>query len=864
MLFIVATTAWAQPAVQGTVRDSNRQPVPFCNVYAQREGVPIRLTTTDESGSYALGNLGTDSCELVVTSVGYKKHRFAFLPGTSPLTIDIVLLTDTVALDQVIVHAESPIQNRGDTVVYDATYFATGHEVALADLLKKLPGLSVDDKGKVKFQGKDIKKINVEGDDLFESNYQLLTKNLSADLVEEVQVLQNYSDNALLKGIEDSDDVALNLTLRKDRRKVLFGDVRAGSNFNDRYEGKANLVSFLDKAKFYALGNLNNLGNDPTGDVEELQRGSEESHVVGDRVSSEYLVPVTKPYISQFRADRYTFNQASFGSLNAILKPARKVSIKLLGYMYRDQIRFTQAQATDYYTPVDTVAFREQTVSVNTENLSHLQGSVLYQLLPQMHLSYRGRMSTSDGSVEQQSNLNQNPVAKVLDYSGVRHDHHLNITRKFTEREAVTVDLRYLDDGRPQQFFSDGNLVGGYFPSAVPSDSLYQNNDLPTDFLGGEINYFRKLTLAKLGVRAGYKQTGHALLSQLRSAAADLTKNELKSTQREGYGEVYYAWRKGGLTLTPSASYQYQDVTVSDRPTSPLHFFNPKLGVLWKISARSNVSAVYSRGNNASTTVQQMRNPLLKDYNLLAINDDRFRTFVRNTYMVNYQLGDWMSRFSLLATLFHQELPNDYLGDVDVEPNYTVITTNQLADRKLTSFSLMMDRFFKSIYTNLKIDWRANRSEFMTSTEGVTARTVANGHNLDISLRSALPGSFNAHAGHVLQASFTQSELVEASNYSSLFYVDGYITGLKQRLNMTLHFERYELLSVEGRPTFHFLDVFARFRIRQDKQFLVFVNARNLLNETVYGQRAVSPQGVAVTANQLMPRYVLLGLEIRW
>jgi outer membrane receptor protein involved in Fe transport len=152
----------------------------------------------------------------------------------------------------------------------------------------------------------------------------------------------------------------------------------------------------------------------------------------------------------------------------------------------------------------------------------------------------------------------------------------------------------------------------------------------------------------------------------------------------------------------------------------------------------------------------------------------------------------------------------------------------------------------------------------MTSTEGVTARTVANGHNLDISLRSALPGSFNAHAGHVLQASFTQSELVEASNYSSLFYVDGYITGLKQRLNMTLHFERYELLSVEGRPTFHFLDVFARFRIRQDKQFLVFVNARNLLNETVYGQRAVSPQGVAVTANQLMPRYVLLGLEIRW
>jgi outer membrane receptor protein involved in Fe transport len=115
-----------------------------------------------------------------------------------------------------------------------------------------------------------------------------------------------------------------------------------------------------------------------------------------------------------------------------------------------------------------------------------------------------------------------------------------------------------------------------------------------------------------------------------------------------------------------------------------------------------------------------------------------------------------------------------------------------------------------------------------------------------------------------MQASFTQSDLVEASNYSSLFYIDGYITGLKQRLNVTVHFERYELVSVEGRPTFHFLDLFARFRIREGKPFLVFVNARNLLNETVFGQRSVSPQGVAVTANQLMPRYVLVGLELRW
>jgi hypothetical protein len=248
---------------------------------------------------------------------------------------------------------------------------------------------------------------------------------------------------------------------------------------------------------------------------------------------------------------------------------------------------------------------------------------------------------------------------------------------------------------------------------------------------------------------------------------------------------------------------------------------------------------------------------------LIAVNDNRFRTFARHTYLLNYQLGDWTSRFSILATALHQDLPNDYLANVDIASNFTSVTTNQLADRKLTSFSIMMDRFFKAIYTNLKVDWRASRTEFITSTEGVQARTVANGHTLDISLRTALKGSFNVHAGHTLQASVTNSDLIEASNYSSLLYVDGYITGLKQRLNLTIHVERYELLSVTDRPTFHFVDIFARFRLSESKPFLIFLNARNLLNEEVYAQREVSPQAIATTANQLIPRYVLIGIELK-
>lgn len=869
-LLVAGVLVWAvegllaQPFVRGTVRDMNHAPLPFCNVFTQREGVPLQITSTDESGVYQLDRPDSDSCELIITSIGYKRFTAKITGGGSAIIVDAVLEPDTVSLDQVIVHGESPIQTRGDTVVYDAAYFANGNEVALADLLKKLPGLSVDDKGKVRFQGKEVKKVKVEGDDLFESNYALLTKNLSADLVEHVEVLQNYSDNPLLKNIENSEEVAINLTLREDRRKTFFGDIRGGSNFTDRYEGKVNLVSFLSRTKLYALGNLNNIGTDPTGDVEELQRGSTQAtHAVGDGVGSEYLVPVSKPYLAEFRRDRYYFNQASFGSLNGIFRPSKAVSIKLTGYLYHDRNSFNAANTTDYFTPTDTAAFREFQTSLNREQLSHVQGTVTYQLSPQMNMTYRGGVTRTEGAVEQESLLNLNGVRKNLVHDALRQDHHLNVTRKLNEQSAVSFDLRYLNDARPQQFFSDGNLVSGYFPSTPSSDSLYQENDLPTEFFGSEVNYFHRFKSGKLGARAGYKQTRQRLESHLHYVSTDLSWNDVESWNQEGYGELYYSWRKGDVTVTPAASYQALRIELSDRPAPSLHYFNPRLGVRWQINSRSNVSAIYVRGNSPSSTSQLARNPLLRDYNQLILGDDQFRSFRKDTYLVNYQFGDWSSRFSLFATIFHQDLPQDYLANVEIEPNYTVTTTNQLADRRLSSFNLTMDRFFKSFHSNLKLDWKASRAEFVTSTEGVTARTVSHTHTVDISLRSSFPGAVNAHVGHVMQASFNESDLIKASNYSSLLYIDGYVTGLKHRLNITAHVERYELISVESRPTFYFVDIFARYRFKEGGPLLVFLNARNLLNETVYAQRFVSPQGISTNTNQLIPRYLLVGVEFK-
>jgi len=109
-----------------------------------------------------------------------------------------------VSLNEIILHTEAAIKKRLDTTTFKASAFTKGNEQVVEDLLKNIPGVTVEEDGTIKVGNKAIEKVMVDGDDFFEKGYKLLTKNLNADAVENVQVYERYSNNKLLKGIEES------------------------------------------------------------------------------------------------------------------------------------------------------------------------------------------------------------------------------------------------------------------------------------------------------------------------------------------------------------------------------------------------------------------------------------------------------------------------------------------------------------------------------------------------------------------------------------------------------------------------------------------------------------------------------------
>jgi len=204
------------------------------------------------SGSYLVGISFTGYRE-IVKNIDINTRKFNHDFGNVYMESDTGMLAGVVVMS-------APILIKKDTVEFRAGAFPTKPNATVEDLMKKLPGVEVDKEGNVTAQGEPITKIYVDGKEFFSNDPKLALKNLTAELVESIQVFDDMSDQAKFSKIDDgSKQRTINIKLKKDRRKGYFGRVVAGAGSSDRYTGNMSVNSFNYKRQLSALGGLNNV-----------------------------------------------------------------------------------------------------------------------------------------------------------------------------------------------------------------------------------------------------------------------------------------------------------------------------------------------------------------------------------------------------------------------------------------------------------------------------------------------------------------------------------------------------------------------------------------------------------------------------
>lgn len=290
LLFLLTISVYAQNnqgdiqySIKAIVVDSiENEPVEMAvAALYSKDGKLLKGVATDNRGEFTLSNIRLSSYNLIVTLLGYDTVRIS-LPQTRfnkrVVNLDTIRLQiSDFMLTDVTITAEPPeLVIKEDTLEYNAAAFKVAEGAVVEDLIKRLPGMEVDTDGNIKKpDGKQVNRVFVDGKEFFGDDPKMATKNLTADIVDKVQVIEKKSDMAILTGIDDGEEeTIINITIKKGMKQGWMGNVTSGlgaltqdnKDNTPRYSENLMVNRFLENDQITFIANANNVNNQGSSD----------------------------------------------------------------------------------------------------------------------------------------------------------------------------------------------------------------------------------------------------------------------------------------------------------------------------------------------------------------------------------------------------------------------------------------------------------------------------------------------------------------------------------------------------------------------------------------------------------------------
>lgn len=877
--FLGSLFSFSQTVITGKIIDTTNVPTPFINVLLKnQEKFIIAYTYSNEEGEYKLitdkeGNFNlsfsalsfeTKTVPLVVTSENKK------------ITQDIVLKKKSFELDEVIVLASKPVTVKKDTIVFNVNSFLTGNEEVIEDLLRNIPGLNVDGNGVIKVGNQEVEKVMVDGDDFFEKGYKILTKNMPIHSINKVEVLQRYSNNKLLRGVEESDKVALNLSLNENAKRQWFGNFSWGYDMflQNSYSLQSNLMNFGKKNKYYFLTNFNNIGYDATGDINHLIRPFRygEPGSIGDNENANTLLGLSV-YIPNFKPYRTNFNNTELLSLNAIFNPSKKLKIKTLGFFNWDENDF-------FRNSTQTFSINE-TIFTNTEDyilrkkkfVGFGKLDVTYDISEIKMLEITSKFNNQNENSGNTLVFNTAQTNESLKSKNELFDQKITFTSKFNPTTVLLLTGRYINEKAPQNYTINQFFYQDLFSTVSGVSNIFQTTENSMQFAGFEAHLMdrkRNGNLVELQLGNQFREDNLLTAFSLKKentvveTPTDYQNNTFYSSN-DLYFKSKYRLKINNFSFTGKLDAhqlfnQSEDIGVTKQQP---FFINPTISFDWEINKKNKILASYAYNTTNAKILDVYSNYVLTGFRSFSKGTGTFNQLDASTLVLNYQLGNWSDQFFANTFIMYNKNFDFFSTNSEVFQNVELIEKIVIKDRELLNISSNIDRYFKGISSNLKLTVGLTKSNYKNVVNNSNLREVKfNNYNYGFELRSGFKGAFNYHFG----AKWTESEVITSFKNSftdNLSFLDLSLA-LSNKFDLQLQTERYFFGNLDkGNNTYYFADLDARYTLKKNK--LTFsISGKNLFNTQTFRNYAITDISVSTTAYKLLPRYMLLKMEYRF
>ncbi len=314
-------------------------------ILKQKEGFKtLSFSITKNDGSFQL-KLNTDSIHSPISiNVEMSGYQSTLMELSSEKICNtekfsITLQPSAKQLREIVIKAPPvPIKNKGDTIEFNAKAYMNPQTRKLQDLFANMPGFQVSADGKISYNGKEVEKILIEGEDLAEKNYKLISRNLNAAWINKVQLLNNYNDDPLLKEVFQSDKIGINITVNEDVKNKLTGTLNTGMGTRSRVSADNSLIFLQDKIKWLSFLNYNNTGDQADADLGYFYNNDDPGQV-GQGFNNEELLQTGQVFPPEL-SNQYIRNNTEFaGAAIASWKTGKYGKMKTMLSHSNDHLR---------------------------------------------------------------------------------------------------------------------------------------------------------------------------------------------------------------------------------------------------------------------------------------------------------------------------------------------------------------------------------------------------------------------------------------------------------------------------------------------------------------------------------------------
>ena len=350
----------AQHTLQGVVTDAaNGQPLEMVTVQLLRgsDEKLINYALTDADGRFSIKAVQTsDSLQIAISLLGYKAIKQTI---TSAEKLDFRMEQQAFSLREVEIRPGRVWGSR-DTINYDVTQFLSGKDETIKDVIKKLPGVNVDELGRITYNGKDISNFYVEGMDLTDGRYSQIANNLDAKAVEKVQLLENHQPIRILQDKITTENVAMNLKLKPEFRAKWMFTVQGGIGASPLlWDGWLNAMQLSRNSQSAYVYKGNNRGIDVTD--ENIQMFINQAGKLPEPNLPSFL---SQPSImAPLKKERLLFNDTHSLTANRLYRLNETTQLRINAGYVHDERKQTRGSETSYFQQDDTIRITEQSNS---------------------------------------------------------------------------------------------------------------------------------------------------------------------------------------------------------------------------------------------------------------------------------------------------------------------------------------------------------------------------------------------------------------------------------------------------------------------------------------------------------------------